>query len=171
MQANHDGEAAEDGQSQGDNQSVRPGSIVSNIEQRLDEIEGLGPAEPEEMSGASSAKGAQGGSSSQDAAAEAQYYHLLQEMQHRDLTPADLQLLKMLEQERAQRHSGGAVPCWSAAGSSSSQWPDGGASWTSSSSCGAGPSSWVGSDQKQWGGGHGEPRWGSGGASGSSGPP
>ena len=97
-----------------ENQSVRPGSIVSNIEQRLDEIEGFqgdGAGEVDRQLAAGSlmddpthssstgAGGSGGGSSSGASAAEAQYMHLLEQMQHRDLTPADLQLLMMLEQQ------------------------------------------------------------------------
>ena len=93
---------------------MRPGSIVSNIEQRLDEIEGFqgdGAGEVDRQLAAGSlmddpthssstgAGGSGGGSSSGASAAEAQYMHLLEQMQHRDLTPADLQLLMMLEQQ------------------------------------------------------------------------
>ena len=94
---------------------MRPGSIVSNIEQRLDEIEGLGPADIEGLrledtptaamdEGASAACAAP---SSVVAATEAQYLSLLQQMQYRDLTPADLQLLKLIEHQRAERHRSG----------------------------------------------------------------
>ena len=98
-----------------ENQSVRPGSIVSNIEQRLDEIEGFqgqgeekGEGERPLAAGAllddpapSAASSSAAAAASSAATAEAQYMHLLQAMQHRDLTPADLQLLMLLEQQRA----------------------------------------------------------------------
>ena len=102
-----------------ENQSVRPGSIVSNIDQRLDDIEGFQgegqreerdinapaavdePSAPAASSSSSSAAAASAAAASSAADAEAQYLHLLQQMQHRDLTPADLQLLMLLEQQRA----------------------------------------------------------------------
>jgi hypothetical protein len=102
--ASHNGDHASR-HSQGDNQSVRPGSIVSNIDQRLDELEGLGPAETdagpsEPLGGGEGDEEPAGARNSAMAAADAQYHSLLQEMQHRELTPADLQLLMMLEHER-----------------------------------------------------------------------
>ena len=106
-QTNHD-EPQADGQSQGDNQSVRPGSIVSNIEQRLDEIEGLGPADIEglRLEDAPAAALLDDGSFP---ASEAEYLALLQQMQHRELTPDDLRLLRMLEHQRAERHRHGGA--------------------------------------------------------------
>ena len=83
------------------NQSVRPGSIVSNIDQRLDEIDGFPGEAQGEADGAPGSSSAVGGGATSVADAEAQYILLLQQMQHRDLTPADLQLLMLLEQQRA----------------------------------------------------------------------
>jgi hypothetical protein len=102
------------------NQSVRPGSIVSNIEQRLDEIEGFqgdgqgeaergrgrGHGEAEDgmedagPSAAASSSACSSTAAASAAAAEAQYMRLLQQMQHRELTPSDLQLLALLDQQR-----------------------------------------------------------------------
>ena len=124
---------------------MRPGSIVSNIEQRLDEIEGLGPADIEGLrledtptaamdEGASAACAAP---SSVVAATEAQYLSLLQQMQYRDLTPADLQLLKLIEHQRAERHrSGQTVPIGGPSGGCSRE------PWSVASSGGA--ASWGG---------------------------
>ena len=107
----NDGDDRADGAS-AENQSVRPGSVVSNIEQRLDEIEIFrGEAESQsqpvaELSEllASCTTGAASSSSAgvgpgNAATIEAQYLSLLQQMQHRELTPADLQLLMRLEQQ------------------------------------------------------------------------
>jgi len=106
-----DGGLSQDGQ-----QSVRPGSIVSNLEQRLDDLDGCGPTD---LPAGSSAHGAgdkeddnsawDSGGTSARAAQEAQYFRLLQQMQHRDLTPEDLQLLMMIEKERAERHRSGEL--------------------------------------------------------------
>lgn len=125
----------EDGQSHDGQQSVRPGSIVSNFEQRLDELDGLGPIEPPtrepEDPPSAAAEDPSGGGTSAIAVMEAQYLQLLQQMQYRDLTPEDLQLLKSIEKERAERHSKspamrvnsarqlGSWPCSSAGPSSS----------------------------------------------------
>ena len=146
---------SQDGQSQGDNQSVRPGSIVSNIEQRLDELDGLGPAELisetllADQHSCASDEPSGSGSTSATAAAEAQYLGLLEQMQHRDLTPEDLQLLMMIEKERAERHrrvqpitgpstwGSGSMSPW--AGASSSSWsnaPTGDSNWSWPSSSG-----------------------------------
>jgi hypothetical protein len=134
-QSHQDGEKADDGQSQG-NQSVRPGSIVSNIDQRLDDIEGLGPAEVEGHGGPGS-EALYGGDSvgPSSSASEAQYIALLHEMQHRELTPADLQLLMALEQQRAEQARVGG-----AGGGSSSGWDSIG---DHASSSGGGESSWA----------------------------
>lgn len=100
-----------------ENQSVRPGSIVSNLEQRLDEIDVFGgDGEREEDSRGRKGRikesydaereghdGGGAGSSSFHAiqgSAEQQYMLLLQQMQHRDLTPSDLLLLRQLEEQR-----------------------------------------------------------------------
>ena len=129
-------------------QSVRPGSVVSNIEQRLDEIEGFqgeGQGDGDERLNREERRRARAAAEEQDllddhvvalskdpAAAEAQYMNLLQQMQHRDLTPADLQLLMLLEQQRVNSNLppfnlsavGGAGSSGHGAGSSghSGQW-------------------------------------------------
>jgi len=119
-----------------DRQSVRPGSIVSNIEHRLDELEGAfqGDAEaepPEEPVAPPPPSSGGAGSSSQHLAEslatelhqlqqQQQQQHggggggggahpqhqqtvesLLAAMQYRDLTPADLALLRRLQDEAA----------------------------------------------------------------------
>jgi len=157
----HQNDQHHDGQSQDGQQSVRPGSIVSNIEQRLDELDGLGPAEPStreaDEPSASTEEPSGGGGTSAGAAQEAQYLRLLQQMQHRDLTPEDLQLLMRIEKERAERHRGGKVPApslrpeaaswngaepapgsWASNASSSSSWDAGGISPPTSMNGGAG---------------------------------
>ena len=96
-QAN-DEPAADGGSADYENQSVRPGSIVSNLEQRLDDIDVFGG--DADGGGTSSHGETAAGSSSGSISREQQYLLLLQEMQHRELTPADLQLLMRLEQER-----------------------------------------------------------------------
>lgn len=105
---------------------MRPGSVVSNIEQRLDDIEifrgegegrgfrgeGEGRGYVTELSdlfaasvgldGSSSSGGGGSGSAGGQASAfaESEYLAMLQQMQHRELKPADLQLLMLLEQQR-----------------------------------------------------------------------
>lgn len=136
----NDGDDRADGAS-AENQSVRPGSVVSNIEQRLDEIEIFrGEAESQsqpvaELSEllASCTTGAASSSSAgvgpgNAATIEAQYLSLLQQMQHRELTPADLQLLMRLEQQASPNlvlpgrvGAGAAGPSW-AGGSTSGAW-------------------------------------------------
>lgn len=92
-------------------QSVRPGSIVSNIEQRLDDIEGF---QGDPGADADHADGGSSAGSSAAHAAIAAYANLLEQMQHRELTPADLQLFMQLEAQAAA----GGLSC-SGAGSSS----------------------------------------------------
>jgi hypothetical protein len=102
---------------------------------KLDELDGLGPIEPPtrepEDPPSAAAEDPSGGGTSAIAVMEAQYLQLLQQMQYRDLTPEDLQLLKSIEKERAERHSKspamrvnsarqlGSWPCSSAGPSSS----------------------------------------------------
>ena len=132
-----DGEAPEplqEAPAEEDRQSVRPGSIVSNIEHRLDELEGAfqGDAEaepPEEPAPPPPSSGGAGSSSQHLAESLATELHQLQQqqqhgggggggggahpqhqqtvesllaaMQYRDLTPADLALLRRLQDEAA----------------------------------------------------------------------
>eukprot|EP00326_Haptolina_ericina_P018044 CAMPEP_0181194198 /NCGR_PEP_ID=MMETSP1096-20121128/14212_1 /TAXON_ID=156174 ORGANISM="Chrysochromulina ericina, Strain CCMP281" /NCGR_SAMPLE_ID=MMETSP1096 /ASSEMBLY_ACC=CAM_ASM_000453 /LENGTH=327 /DNA_ID=CAMNT_0023283691 /DNA_START=3 /DNA_END=986 /DNA_ORIENTATION=- len=88
-------------------QSVRPGSIVSNIEQRLDDIDGLhgfeqpGESNPEAPPESDSEYHSAGSSSAHSL--NSMYKGLLDKMQYRDLTPADLQLLMQLEAQSNRR--------------------------------------------------------------------
>lgn len=109
----HDGASAEE------KESVRPGSIVSNLEQRLDDIDvfgGEGDGEPPHREhhrkhrahpdgdGQGGHDGGAGSSSFHaisGGGAEQQYLQLLQQMQYRELTPNDLQLLRQLEEQRS----------------------------------------------------------------------
>lgn len=102
LQQDHD----MDGQSADGKHSVRPNSIVSNMDRRLSELDGLGPVETasEALADMAQASAEEPGSSegtSADAVMESQYQRLLQQMQHRELTPEDLQLLMAIERRSA----------------------------------------------------------------------
>jgi len=80
--------------------SVRPGSIVSNLETRLGDVEGVQGVEPW-AEGDGSMQGA-AGSSASHAAGHRGGYSSLREIQYRDLTPSDLQSLSLTELGRAR---------------------------------------------------------------------
>ena len=127
-------------------QSVRPGSVVSNLEQRLDDVDayqhGVGPSEQQQADAAAAADASAGCSSSgmpacsaAAAAAAAAASGLppdevaaLLAMQYRDLTPADLQQLALhyfatagAQQQQGQfaMDTSGAGPSSAGAGPSS----------------------------------------------------
>jgi len=77
--------------------SVRPGSIVSNLEQRLGEIEGVQGVEAWPEADTVLGGACAGSSSSHAGDQRCSYaYAAMREMQYRDLTPADLQALSGL---------------------------------------------------------------------------
>ncbi len=126
--------------------SVGAPSIVSNIEERLGDIAGFpGGGGPDEKGGAASSSSARGAGSSAGHAAESQYVMLLEQMQHRELTSEDMQLLMSLEQKAAQLgHSLGAI------GAASSGYQLGGSPGGYRPGMGITPDDWS-----KWGGGSG----------------
>lgn len=115
---------------------MRPGSIVSNLEQRLDDIDvfgGEGDGEPphREHHRKHRANADGDGQGAHDAGAnsstfhalagnaEQQYLALMQQMQYRELTPADLQLLRQLEEQRSNGSCDPSPPGCSVRGSAS----------------------------------------------------
>lgn len=82
--------------------SVRPGSIISNLEQRLDEIEGFhGEPQPDHHhpEGATAPSSSAEAGSSMSAATGRGYdpADALQSMQYRELTPADLVMIQQMQ--------------------------------------------------------------------------